>query len=236
MKILDLFCGAGGSAEGLKRAFPDSHIMGVDLKFQPNYPFFFVQSDALKFVVENQQLIRETFDFVWASPPCQAYSFASAHLRKQGVEYPDLLMPTRVELRQLGLPYAIENVVGAKLVQPVRLCGPMFDLKVYRHRLFETSFPVEQPDHIRHAEKISVKGEFVTVAGHGGRGSGRLDKWQKAMDINWMTKEEMAQAVPPAYAEYIGQQYLIYLEKMEIPDGHPLRIRGEDRQERKIAA
>jgi DNA (cytosine-5)-methyltransferase 1 len=128
-----LYCGAGGAAMGYNRAGFD--VVGVDLKEQPNYPFEFIQSDV--FDLEPDFL--QQFDVIHASPPCQAYSFASLSWRNKGKKYPDLLEPTRDMLTETNKPYIIENVVGAKLIKPLKLCGTMFNLRVIRHRLFEIS-------------------------------------------------------------------------------------------------
>src|SRR5258708_28352590 len=130
MKVLDLFCGAGGAAMGLPRAWPDAEILGVDIVPQPRYPFKFVQADAMTFPLEG-------YDFIWASPPCQAFSKTR---RITGKEYPDLIDPIRQRF-PTRIPYVIENVTGAPLFAPVMLCGTMFGLKVIRHRNFETNFP-----------------------------------------------------------------------------------------------
>jgi DNA (cytosine-5)-methyltransferase 1 len=211
-RALDLFCGGGGAATGLYRAGFD--VVGVDLNPQPHYPFEFRQADALTFPIEG-------FDFVWASPPCQHYSTAT----RDRDAHPDLVAPVRDRLRASGLPYVIENVMGAPLVSPVMLCGSMFGLGVVRHRLFETSWLVLQPEHPRHAGSI-VTGEYVTVAGNAGvpawtmrererRGMPRhipgemdLVTWQRAMGIDWLPRKPLTQAIPPAYSEFLARQFL----------------------------
>jgi DNA (cytosine-5)-methyltransferase 1 len=136
MKLLDLYCGAGGAAMGYHRAGFD--VVGVDIKEQPNYPFEFIQSD----VFELEESFINEFDVIHASPPCQAYSFATKGIRNKGKVYPDLLGKTRNLLIETRKPYIIENVVGAKLIKPLRLCGTMFNLRVIRHRLFENGTDV----------------------------------------------------------------------------------------------
>lgn len=139
-RLLDLFCGAGGAAVGYHRA--GFEVVGVDNRPQPNYPFTFLQQDALG--VETEVLLRTGgFHAIHASPPCQAYTKAQ---KLQGNDHPDLIGPTRELLLQTGLPYVIENVGGAPLVDPVCLEGQMFDeLRTVRPRYFETNWGLAQP-------------------------------------------------------------------------------------------
>lgn len=196
-RVLDLFCGAGGAAMGLHRAWPEARIIGVDIHPQPNYPFEFVQADALEYPIDG--------DFNWASPMCQKHSWAARRWHK---EWPNQVAPIRKRLKASGKPYAIENVVGAPLLSPVRLCGLMFGLRVIRHRLFECSFSLLVPSHPKCGGAIA-RGEAYTVAGHGAESkSYKYQDWADAMGIQWMTKTELTQAIPPAYSEYIGKQYL----------------------------
>lgn len=216
-RLLDLFCGAGGAAMGYHRA--GFEVVGVDIRPQPNYPFEFVQADALEFLdamLDWEGWPHHGFDAIHASPPCQHASTLRAMWRDR--EYPALIEPTRELLRETGLPYIIENVVGAGLARApqldgtwgVELCGSSWGLGVERghlrrHRLFETTFPVPQPA-CRH------RGPAVGVYGHGGY-SGRhrmlyRDEAAQAMDIDWMTRDEMTQAIPPAYTEHVGHYLL----------------------------
>lgn len=208
-KLLDLFCGAGGCSEGYHRAGFD--VVGVDISPQPNYPFPFIQMDAL---VALETLDLSSFDAIHASPPCQAYSiclnFANS---KRADEHPDLVAPTRELLKATGLPYVIENVMFAPLENPTMLCGEMFNLKIHRHRLFETSFFFLAPRHSGHLGKSGKMGyrpagdEFVVPTGH----FGGFDLAKEAMDIDWMDRQEITQAIPPAYTEFIGEQLLAHL-------------------------
>ena len=217
MKILDLYCGAGGGAMGLHRA--GFGVVGIDIKPQPNYPFEFIQADALEFDLEG-------YDAYWATPPCQAYSFAARRWRNSGIEYPDLIKRTRDKLLRTNKPFVIENVVGAPIRKDLLLCGEMFGLKVIRHRIFEfRGLKVPQPKHKKHKGLVR-DGYYVTVAGQGGNdskhnycklrgleGKTKLEVWQHAMDIDWMTKKELTQAIPPAYSEYIGKYLKEVMEK-----------------------
>ena len=213
MRLLDLFCGAGGCAVGYHRAgFTD--IVGVDIKPQPRYPFTFVQADALEFVLNHLH----EFDAIHASPPCQSYSVAR-HIHRSKIVHPQLIGQTRELLEKSGKPWVIENVVGAPVhAGPAMLCGLMFGLKVLRHRLFETSFLLMMPSHPKHPRGNLTNsrngystGEtgFVCVAGH----NFVREAGAKAMGIDWMkTQEEVAQAIPPAYTEFIGRQLLDHIK------------------------
>ena len=208
-RLLDTFCGAGGCSVGYHRAGFD--VVGVDNRPQKNYPFEFHLGDALEFIAEHGR----EFDVIHASPPCQAYSTTKS---LHDNEHPDLVGPTRTALRATGKPYIIENVPGAPLFNYVMLCGTMFGLGVIRHRLFECKPAIFfSPQSCNHAGKTAPsKGEyhsldgydFITCAGHNFQaGAGR-----KAMDIDWMTRDELAQAIPPAYTQYIGERLLRLLE------------------------
>jgi len=205
VRILDLFCGAGGASWGLHQAFPDAEIVGVDHCHQPHYPFLFgpftfALADAMTFPLVG-------FDFIWASPPCQAYTPLRA-LSPEKV-YPDLVAATRVRLQTAGVPWIIENVPGAPLRDYITLCGTMFGLRVYRHRRFESSWPVAQPEHPAHIALTATKhrrerwdqGWFISVTGDGpGSYTSGL-----AMGIDWMNGNELSQAIPPAYSRYLAQ-------------------------------
>jgi DNA (cytosine-5)-methyltransferase 1 len=200
MRVLDLFCGAGGTAMGLHRAWPDAHIVGVDIKSQPRYPFTFRQRDAM--TVTQEEL--RSFDFVWASPPCQSYSLALRHL---ATPQPKLIDALREML--IGA-WVIENVVGAPLRNPLMLCGTMFGMRVYRHRLFEASFPLHNGmhcDHRRHAlNPHSAEGRARIYAEFGRQEPEKL--WGREIGVPWMNRHETREAIPPAYSEYIARQYV----------------------------
>ena len=224
MRILDLFCKAGGCSVGYHRA--GFEVEGVDIEPQPNYPFQFHQMDALEFL-DTQDLSR--FDAIHASPPCQAHSWAAKRWINSGLrEYPDLIEPVRERLERLGKPYVMENVVGATLQNTLVLCGTMFDLKVIRHRLFESNVFLWAPGICNHKGSVS-DGDYVTVAGHGGDGIARFDVWCEAMGIDWMTKQELTQAIPPAYTEWIGRQLIEHIKAEPTQSAQQAGIRSESK-------
>lgn len=206
LKCLDLFCGAGGAAMGLYRAGFD--VVGVDIHKQPRYPFEFVQADALTFPLDG-------FDFVWASPPCQAHT-ALRNITKRS--YDDFIPRVRTLLFVGSAPFVIENVVGAPLADPVMLCGMQFGLKVYRHRLFESSIPLGVPVHVPHNDNCRIRkgisrNGFISVAGDGGFGCGKggVQYARNAMGVTWTSRAELSQAIPPAYSEYLGKQVVDHI-------------------------
>jgi DNA (cytosine-5)-methyltransferase 1 len=206
-RLLDLFCGAGGAARGYADA--GFEVVGVDIKPQPRYPFPFVQGDALEYMewdLGKSELGQ--FDAIHASPPCQAFTKAR---KLQGNEHPDLVGLTRELLIETGLHYVIENVKGAPLINPVVLEGQMFpELNVHRPRLFETNWPLEvplmRPPPPRQTKmgRPLIEGEAIQVVGH----FSDVPAGRRAMGIDWMTQGELAQAIPPAYTEFIGRQLL----------------------------
>lgn len=219
MKVLDLFCCAGGAAMGLHRA--GFEVVGVDLKPQKRYPFEFHQADALTFPLDG-------FDFIWASPPCQGYT-EMRHAPGALGSAPRLIPQVRERLEASGLPWCIENVEDADwdMRNPATLCGSMFGLgaqgcQLRRHRLFETNFPVVWPA-CAHDERpvIGVYGGHARkrAAKHGGRGT--QDVWEgghraaasEAMGIDWMTLAEMSEAIPPAYSEFIGRAAIAHIQQ-----------------------
>lgn len=206
LRALDLFCGGGGAGMGLHRAGFD--VTGVDVESQPAYPFPFLRADATTIDFAR-------FDLVWASPPCQAFT---AYKRRYGhvAERPNLIPVMRDKLKAWGGPWIIENVPGAPLESPVTLCGSMFGLDVRRHRIFECSFGVTQPK-CRHElqtprfpQATNRKNLRRTV--EVGVWRIPLETQQKAMGIDWMALEELSQAVPPAYSEFLGRAALRHIE------------------------
>lgn len=203
-RALDLFCGAGGASMGLHRAGFD--VTGVDIAPQPRYPFRFIQADALRPPVDIF-----AFDFIWASPPCQKYSWSA---KRWDVPRDDLVEPTRELLSQHPMT-VIENVVGAPIRRDLALTGQQFGLGVIRRRHFEMSFFWLEPPHGPRDGSVRT-GEYVTVAGHGGdniKGRGSRASKQQAMGIDWMNDAELNQAIPPAYSEFIGRAALLQLSQ-----------------------
>jgi DNA (cytosine-5)-methyltransferase 1 len=205
-RLLDLFCKAGGAGKGYADA--GFEVVGVDIEPQPRYPFEFIQADALTFPLD-------WFDAVHASPPCQAHS-AMAVMWNAGT-HPDLIEPIRKRLIAAGLPYVIENVVGAPLDHPVRICGAALGLgtsthQLARHRLFETNFPVMVPP-CAHGQRptLGIYGDHARDRrrsiriGYGQMGAADgLAAARQSMGIDWMNWREISQAIPPAYTEHIG--------------------------------
>lgn len=215
-RLLDLFCGAGGAAVGYHRA--GFRVLGVDIKPQPHYPFEFYRGDVFQFL---NKYGTQHFDAIHASPPCQAYSVANnIHLRD---DHPDLVATTRERLTASGLPYVIENVPGAPLLNPFTLCGLTFGLNVKRHRLFESNvWMMVNPCGGHDGDWLLVFGHTVlergTVVGKAKGGGNTIrrkhvgtDRGREAMGIDWMNRDELSQAIPPAYTEFVGSQLLDHL-------------------------
>ena len=214
-RLLDLFCCAGGAGVGYSRA--GFEVVGVDNKAQPNYPLPFIRGDALKLDPE----FIASFDAIHASPPCQSYSDL-AKRNGNGHMWPRLIEPVRDMLIASGLPYVIENVDGAPLLNPVVLCGTMFKgLRVIRHRLFEANFLIMVPPHGKHPKvhtfdkrkshygKTNDMIDFVQVTGGG---NCTIAAAREAMGIDWMTKNELNEAIPPAYTHFIGKQLFAHIK------------------------
>lgn len=217
-RLLDLFCCEGGAGAGYHAAGFD--VVGVDIRRRDRYPFEFHRADALEFLADQG----DRFDAVHASPPCQIHTHATH--RNQGARtlelftvtrHVDLVPQTREMLNAVGRPWVIENVPGARLTDPVTLCGSMFDLGVAcrdgwrqlrRHRDFESPVPLLPPGPCRHT------GPAVSVYGHGGYVDPQPRKGYTAtlaealivMGTPWMTLRGVAEAIPPAYTEWLGVQ------------------------------
>lgn len=216
---LDLFCGAGGASMGLHRAGFD--VIGVDIKPQPRYPFRFVQGDALRPPFDLR-----SFNFIWASPPCQAFTQMSARWRGKGTradEHPDLLSPVRQWFANVATPWVIENVPGAvhMMAPTLRLHGGMFGLGVHRPRLFESNIFVLSPQARATQSPIGVYGtkpdgrttyRYRNNGNYKGkiliRAAKSIEEASAVMGIDWMTWEEIREAIPPAYSEFIARAAL----------------------------
>ena len=208
MRILDLFCGAGGAAMGYHQAFPDAQIVGVDvdMKALQQYPFHAIQGDAYNPPVDLNQ-----FDLIHASPPCQAFSVATPN--KDRSKYPDDIQPVRDLIGDR--PHVIENVRGAGLDATLMLCGSMFGLQVQRHRYFEHNLGLILAPSCNHKEWQTEHAGPIDVTGHtsGPNRTGRhRRKWADlqagkiAMGIQHMTRtRQVAESIPPAYTRYIGE-------------------------------
>lgn len=219
---LDLFCGAGGASMGYHRA--GFEMVGVDLANQPRYPFTFIQAGALTFLSEPWVDL-SVFAFIHASPPCQHYSDLAGR-NGNADAHPDLIGQVRELLEATGLPYVIENVEGAPLIDPVTICGTERGLtsgwyRLRRHRLFETNWQLTSPGCGCAGDGrpiIDVSGGGPTHApridGGGGRTyKGTVAQKRAAMGIDWMTGTEIVEAIPPAYTEYIGHQLLAHVRQ-----------------------
>lgn len=224
-RLLDLFCCEGGAAMGYHRAGFD--VVGVDLegRFAKRYPFTFVQADALMYVRAHGR----EFDAIHASPPCQRYSqgTVAGHAHK----HPDLVGATRDALLEVGVPWVIENVPRAPLIDPVVLCGSMFGLgavdddgvllRLERHRLFESSVHLEAPGPDVHDTSVQVAGSY---------GGARRDKHEaryvrkggyvpakhvqeRLLGIDWMTQHGLHQSLPPVYTEWVGRFLIAAIER-----------------------
>ena len=214
-RLLDLFCGAGGTAMGYYRA--GFEVVGVDIKLQPRFPFEFQHGDAMEYPLGG-------FDVIHASPPCQR--FTALKDMHNALPHDDLLTPTRALLKKSGLPYVIENVVGAPMQNYITLCGTMFGLgtdtaELWRHRRFEVEPLVLIAPPCAHRQKQQVIGVY---GGHGRDGRRKVNtqnftvaQRREAMGIGWMAGNELSQAIPPAYTEWIGRRILD--EGMDLSNG-----------------
>lgn len=221
MKVLDLFCGGGGACEGYQRAGCD--VTGIDINFSPNYPGRMITGDALVYARNHAH----EYDFVHASPPCQSYSTAvvsadSVYNHTRGKNEPRLIADVRIILALSGVPFVIENVMGARAFMAsdsIVLCGTMFGLPIARHRLFEChGFNGYAPPHPncrgcakQYAEKHGIDYRDMSVTGKGRR-AGTADRWASFLGVRHrMTQHELAESIPPAYTEYIA--HLVHVSK-----------------------
>jgi len=202
--LLDLYCCQGGASMGYARA--GWTVVGVDKDPQPRYPFEFIQADAIEYLREHGH----KYAAVHASPPCQPFTNAQ---KIQGNTHPELVEPTRELLDELGVPYIIENVPGAPLVDPVILCGAMFGLETYRHRLFESNITLAAPTHPEHHARTAkmgrpaADGEYMHIVGN----FSGVDRGRNIMGMPWANRDGLREAIPPVYTEYLGAQLLASL-------------------------
>ena len=208
MKLLDLYCKAGGASKGYQLA--GFEVVGVDIKKQKRYPYEFIQADCLELMKDTEFL--KSFDVIAASPPCQTHSITQ-HLRNaqgRSTDKVDLIPQTRQALIASGKPYVIENVPGAPLIEPIQMCGSYFGLKVRRHRRFESNLPlVGSPcKHKEQGKPVGVYGSMRDEIPKGGHTAKTIEEAREAMGIDWMIWGELVEAIPPAYTHYIGQQIM----------------------------
>lgn len=217
-KIADLYSGAGGAARGLQRA--GFFVVGYDIKPQPRYAGDEFRLRDVMTITPDE--LRAEFDAVWASPVCHDYS--KARRNGKGLTL-NQIPPTRTLLELTGLPYIIENVEGSPLISPTKLCGQMFGLPIRRHRWFESNVLLLQPPHEKDKGHI-YDGTLVPVWNGGSHytidrrpvpiETRRKSAMEQAMGIDWMTKYEITQAVPPAYSEFLGKQLIKLLETASV--------------------
>jgi DNA (cytosine-5)-methyltransferase 1 len=226
--------GIDNSATRLAR-YPFSHIQ-VDV----THPHFIthILPDILK--ITKPQLII-------ASPPCQGFSPTASmrqnrtarggqNFKSEAHPPQNLVAFLRNILKQLEIPWIIENVPGAPLDPSctIQLCGSTFGLRIRRHRLFESEDLILTPpkpacdhdwqdfhkpyvitqDSRQHGRRTGIISVFGTAA----KGTELITKPNSsqtqtelarvAMGIDWMTARDLSQAIPPAYTRFLGKQAL----------------------------
>ena len=211
MKLLDLYCKAGGASKGYQLA--GFEVVGVDIKKQKRYPYEFIQADCLE-LMKNMDFLR-SFDVITASPPCQTHSITQ-HLRNaqgKSTDKIDLIPQTREALIASGKPYVIENVPGSPLINPIKMCGSAFGLKVRRHRLFESNIQLTSSicNHKEQGKPVGIYGSMRDEIPKGGHTAKSIEQAREAMGIDWMIWGELVEAIPPVYTETIGKQILSVL-------------------------
>jgi DNA (cytosine-5)-methyltransferase 1 len=212
MRLLDLYCKAGGASKGYADAGFD--IVGIDIKKQKRYPYEFIQADCLEIIKDLNYL--RTFDVIAASPPCQTHS-RTKHLRDaqgKSTDKVDLIPQTRQALIESGKPYVIENVPGAPLIKPVQMCGSYFGLKVRRHRLFESNYQlIGSPcKHKEQGKPVGIYGSMRDEIPKGGHTAKTIEEAREAMGIDWMIWGELVEAIPPRYTYEIGKQLILMID------------------------
>jgi len=207
MKLLDLFCGAGGASMGYARA--GFEVTGIDLKHGKRYPFTYIRGNVLEYL--NVDFLSQ-FDVIAASPPCQTFS-ATKHLRNaqgKSTSKVNMIPEVREAIMASGKPYVIENVPNAPLINPIQLCGSGFGLKVRRHRLFESNYPLlgNTCNHKQQGKPVGIYGSMRDEIPNGGHTAKTMAQANEAMGIDWMIWGELVESIPPAYTEFIGRQLL----------------------------
>ena len=208
MKLLDLYCKAGGASRGYQLA--GFEVVGVDIKKQKRYPYEFIQADCLE-LMKDMEFLR-SFDVITASPPCQTHSITQ-HLRNaqgKSTDKIDLIPQTREALVASGKPYVIENVPGSPLINPIRMCGSAFGLKVRRHRLFESNIQLTSSicNHKEQGKPVGIYGSMRDEIPKGGHTAKSIEQAREAMGIDWMIWGELVEAIPPIYTAFLGKQIL----------------------------
>ncbi len=211
MRLLDLYCKAGGASKGYADA--GFEVVGIDIKKQKRYPYEFIQADCLE-ILQDMNYLR-SFDVIAASPPCQTHS-RTKHLRDaqgKSTDKVDLIPQTRDALVTSGIPYVIENVPGAPLINPVQFCGSSFGLKVRRHRLFESNMKLTGSicDHKTQGKPVGIYGSMRDEIPKGGHTAKSIEEAREAMGIEWMLWGDLVEAIPPRYTYEIGKQLISML-------------------------
>ena len=205
MKLLDLFCGAGGASEGYSRA--GFEVTGIDVKHGKRYPHTYIRGDVRDYL--DVEFLRQ-FDVIAASPPCQTFS-ATKHLRNaqgKSTAKVNMIPEVRDALIASGKPYIIENVPNAPLINPVQLCGSAFQLKVRRHRLFESNVPLVGTGcyHKEQGKPVGIYGSMRDEIPNGGHTAKTMAEANEAMGIDWMIWGELVESIPPVYTQWLGEQ------------------------------
>ena len=208
MKLLDLYCGVGGASAGYAAA--GFIVTGIDLKHGKRYPYTYIRGDVLHYLQDLDFL--RSFDVIHASPPCQTHS-VTKHLRNaqgKSTSKVDLIPQTRAALIASGKAYIIENVPGSPLIKPVQLCGSSFDLKVRRHRLFESNVPLKGSvcNHKAQGRPVGVYGSLNDEIPKGGKTAATIEEARHAIAIQWGIWTELVEAIPPTYTQYLGEQIM----------------------------